>query len=216
MRWLAAGVLAVAATGATAQEVSRVQSQATAGIRIGLPSGAPVASVSMRGDRVELDLPSGSRFPDDFAAASNGLLRGATVENHGDRLKIELQLASGQLRRVDYEPDSVVLHFGSRYLVWDEGLDPEDNYILNPILFNEFGEEISSNFSSFTGTDENGQSSDISGGDLLWCDDWTNNGPDLNFSRKGSALDVNIRWAALGLTDCRNVASPLYCFQVGL
>jgi polysaccharide export outer membrane protein len=108
-------------------------SSTTAGIRIELPPGIdPKVSMSLSLDGMILDLPEGAVFPDDFAAASNGLLRGATSRADGDRIALQLQFAAAGFDRIEYETSAVVLHFRSRYTAVDEFVEQEFQYLLGP------------------------------------------------------------------------------------
>lgn len=100
-------------------------------LRIELPAGADRRVEVWPGpDRVELNLPEGAGIPQDFAAASNGLLRSGEVQRQDGRLAVELEMASGFLERVIYEPDAVVLRFRSRFAPDAGGANEQDRYEL--------------------------------------------------------------------------------------
>jgi len=106
---------------------------ATAEIRIALPAGSPPSvSVAPGRDRVVLDLPLGSRFPDDFVRSSGGMLREGKVAYQDDRVTIDLELALGRLDRIDFEPDAVVLKFRGGHLPPIDTADPQQRYVLGP------------------------------------------------------------------------------------
>jgi polysaccharide export outer membrane protein len=105
----------------------------TAEIRIALPEdGTPRVSVAPGRDRVRLDLPAGARFPTDFVASSQGMLREGRVEFVDDRVTIDLELALGALDRIDFEPDALVLQFRSSRLPSLDTADPQQRYVLGP------------------------------------------------------------------------------------
>ena len=111
----------------------RGPSETTAQIRIALPEGdRSNVSVSPSADRLVIELPHGARFPVDFAASSGGMLREARVETAGDRITVEVELALGQLHRIDFEQDSLVLQFRSRHLPPLAIGDPQERYVLGP------------------------------------------------------------------------------------
>ena len=111
----------------------RGPSETTAEIRIALPDGdRSGVSVAPHGDRLVLDLPAGARFPIDFAASSGGMLRDATVKTSGDRVTIEVELALGQLDRIEFDRDSLVLRFRSRHLPPLAIGEAHERYVLGP------------------------------------------------------------------------------------
>ena len=125
--WIVAAGLAVAPVAAQ-ESVST-----TAGIRIKLPAGAePRVELQPGPESVVLDLPRGAEYPADFSAASNGIVRTATVEERGDRVLIELALSYGYLDRVTYEPSAVVLSFRSRLAVRGGDAPDQERYELGP------------------------------------------------------------------------------------
>jgi polysaccharide export outer membrane protein len=131
-RGLAATALLLAAsgTGAWAEPLDPPGgAEATAGIRIGLPPDARV-SVETTEDRVALELPREADYPADFAAASQGLLRESLLETSGERVRLELDVTAGQLHRVEFEPEALVLHFKSSYALVGGARDGEDEYML--------------------------------------------------------------------------------------
>ncbi|MCP3978807.1 MAG: hypothetical protein GY716_05685 [bacterium] len=114
-------IAALALAPAWAEEPAQ---RTTAEIRINLPTGVPpVVSVSPGKDRIEVDLPSGSVFPGDFAAASGGLLAGATVTENGSRVHLSLETGLGALQRVVYDPEGIVLRLENRFARADSGID---------------------------------------------------------------------------------------------
>jgi polysaccharide export outer membrane protein len=128
---LIAATLGLAAAAAPAGGDENI---AAADIRIALPPGAaPSVTVRPGLDRVVIDLPRGAELPDDFAAASGGLVRrGEVIPGPADRLAVELELAFGFLDHVVYEPDAVVLHFESRYQSTIDGAAVESPYLIGP------------------------------------------------------------------------------------
>jgi polysaccharide export outer membrane protein len=61
------------------------------------------------------------------------LLRGGEVEPIGEnRVRLRLHLASGLLEKIDYQPESVVLHFQSRFGSMQDGAPHEDTYRIGP------------------------------------------------------------------------------------
>ncbi|NIM62817.1 MAG: hypothetical protein GTO30_14585, partial [Acidobacteria bacterium] len=126
-------VLAAAPVGAQSPRLSDAE-RTTAELFIGLPAGGdPRVSVEP-GDRlVVLELPRGSEFPLDFAAASGGLLRrGEITPLDGDRVRLELELARGVLERIEYGPTGVVLMLESRTRVLEPLDDSAESYRLGP------------------------------------------------------------------------------------
>jgi polysaccharide biosynthesis/export protein len=119
---------ALIAISASAQPVENA-----AEIRIGLPPGAP-PWVGLRpgADHIELDLPRGATFPQDFPASSGSLLREAKVTEGGQRVTLALDLALGALDQVIWEPGAVVLRFRSSVAPALESGDPEERYLLGP------------------------------------------------------------------------------------
>jgi len=126
-------VAAIAAAPSFAQEAAS-DDRATATIQIRLPDGIePTISVEPGERIIALILPRGSQFPLDFAATSNGLLRGGEVTPQGDgRVKLDLKLGQGTLERIDYTSDGVALQLGRRTLILDESPDAATNYVLGP------------------------------------------------------------------------------------
>ncbi len=111
----------------------RGRSETTAEIRITLPDGnRSNVSVTPAQDRLVIDLPVGARFPADFAASSGGMLRGAKLETHGDRVTVDVELALGLLDRIDFQQESLVLQFRSRHLPPLAIGDPQERYVLGP------------------------------------------------------------------------------------
>jgi polysaccharide export outer membrane protein len=110
--------------------IAQEDSGTSAEIRISLPAGASAVAMSPGPDRIVLELPAGATFPDDFARSSGGLLRDGRVEENGDTVELELNMALGVLSRVEYEPDAVVLRFESRFLPRSELADPDEQYLL--------------------------------------------------------------------------------------
>ena len=127
---VALGLLAGAAPAEDPRQAERGTTLAE--IRIGLPQGVePNVVVSPGEGRITLELPRGSSFPLDFNAASAGLLKGGKVDSSGEgRVRLELQLASGRLDRIEYLPDSVVLHFSSRYGLTRASQNDDNQYML--------------------------------------------------------------------------------------
>ena len=131
-------VLFLLAAAVTIAGPARAQGEATdeaagAQLRIRFPPGV-VAEVSVEtGDHIiTLLLPRGSQFPLDFAAASNGLVRRGQVTPMGDgQLKLDLELDQGELDRIDYRPDGVVLEIGRRTVALTE-VASKNNYALGP------------------------------------------------------------------------------------
>ncbi len=124
------GLLAAPSAPARSQEAAP---GATAEIEIRLPAGyegrvvvAPTSS------RVVLELPPGATYPQDFEAATGGLVEAGPVQPlESGLLRLELQLMRGVLDRVELVPDRVVLYFASRFAssLYDAGEDP---YRLGP------------------------------------------------------------------------------------
>ncbi len=127
------GIATVLAVGALATGLAVGAADVTTSeIRIGLPEGfAGPVSVEPGPARVVLDLPKGATLPVDFVAASGGLLReGVVTALPGDRLRVELQLATGLLDRVSFEGDAVVVRFESRFRSTAGTDDPAERYTL--------------------------------------------------------------------------------------
>ncbi len=103
-------------------------------IFIELPEGNDSSvSVSPESNHVVVDLPRGSIFPLEFSSASNGLLRGGQVVPLDDRrVELRLDLASGLLDRIVYQPSSLSLIFKSRFGVRSEAGFAEQQYLLGP------------------------------------------------------------------------------------
>jgi polysaccharide export outer membrane protein len=125
--------LIVAAGIAASPVVAQRSASTTAGIRITLPAGAdPRVELQPGPEVVVLDLPLGAEYPADFSAASNGIVREATVEERDDRVRIELALTYGYLDRVTYEPAAVVISFRSRFAAESAGVPDQERYELGP------------------------------------------------------------------------------------
>lgn len=102
----------------------------TANIQISLPAGSPRVEVVPGPERVKLDLPRGAEFPHDFSTASGGLIAGAEIRPVDERIKIDLDLASGYLDRVIYESASIVLRFRSRFAPVGDAVAEDEAYRL--------------------------------------------------------------------------------------
>ena len=134
---LALLICLVAALGSAAEAQNTrfaVDPGATAEIRIELPPGAtPQVSVQPGSRQVLVDLPRGSIFPLDLASTSNGLLRGGEVKSiDAERVQLRIDLAGGLLDRIDYLPESIVLHFENRHRLSDISGLATDTYLLGP------------------------------------------------------------------------------------
>jgi polysaccharide export outer membrane protein len=131
LAWLAVGTTATAAPPAHEPiEPART----TAEIRILLPDDSrPLVAVAPGTDRIALELPAGAEYPKNFAASTGGLLRGGSaVGIGGDRVRLDLDLASGYLDEVIYEPEAVVLRFRSRFEPPADLADPDEQYLIGP------------------------------------------------------------------------------------
>jgi polysaccharide export outer membrane protein len=126
--YLCCAVALVTATSLAADSVDR-----TASIRIDLPTeGGPRVELLPGEDHIVLELPKNAGFPADFAAASNGLLRVASVVPQGSIVRIELEMNQAYLDRVSYEPEAMVLSFRSRVRTGGEPLAASERYRLGP------------------------------------------------------------------------------------
>lgn len=130
----ALAVVALAAVSAAPAAEPLQLARTTAEIRIRLPEHSrPVVAVAPGTDRIALELPADAEYPENFAASTGGLLRGGTAASAGaDRVRLDLELASGYLEEVVYEPDAVVLRFRSRFEAPGALSDPDEQYLIGP------------------------------------------------------------------------------------
>lgn len=130
---LVLGSLLLASATAVAQDTTDPPAfKSSAEIRVQLPPGGSGPVSVIPGDRqVLLELPRGAVFPLDLSSSSGGLLRGGEVLPMGaDRVRLRLDLAVGLLDRVEFEEESVLLVFQSRFDVARGAPHTEDSYVL--------------------------------------------------------------------------------------
>ena len=127
-------VLATIGAPSSVAQGMRADDRVTAEIQIRLPDGvAPAISIEPGARIVTLVLPRGSQFPLDFAATSNGLLRGGEVTPLGDgQVRLDLKLGQGALERIEYSMVGVTLHLGRSTLVIEDNPGITSNYVLGP------------------------------------------------------------------------------------